>query len=197
MEKEIKEIFVDTFNQLSDYTGDNIKESNWGIDTYSLIEKSGYFLITDEDTVKGRVFIYAVASSFIVTNFTNRIYNDFFIEVSSDKTIDFNKLGLFYEDIECYLDGVTDEKKKEITESGILSLEDIWISLWDYVNGINDGLCGVYKEQEVSDPIQKIYDSLISIFDTIDDETGEVVTVSVSFSNQMNAYSFVSEGFRY
>ncbi len=197
MEKETKEIFVDTFNQLSDYTGDNIKESNWGLDAYKLFEKNNRFLVTDGDTKKGRVFIYAVASSFIVTNFTNRIHNDFFTEVSSDKTIDFNKLGLSYEDIKCYLEDVTDERKKEIAESDNLSLEDIWTALWDYIKSIHDCLCGVYKEQEDHDPIQKIYISLISIFDTFDDETGDTIPISISFSNRTNAYSFVSEGFSY
>lgn len=195
-----EELFIEVFNCLSEYGGDNKKQADWALKIYNSFNPDGAIkriLRTIGSTDRGQEFIYAVTFSRIITNFTKIVNEDHYSVASSEKTIYFDDLGLTYQDIECYLEDVSTRGKKRVKDRGGFCVADIGIAIGDYTQEIYGGAINFYINQGSSDPQRELYNSLVSLFDKIDEETGETIEISMPIYNEQRAYSFVMEKFRY
>lgn len=195
-----EEFFWEVFNYLSEYGGDNKRQVDWVLKIYNSFNPDGAIkrvLHTIGSTDKGQEFIYAVTFSCIITNFTKMVSEDHYSVFSSEKTVYFDDLGLSYKDIECYLEDVSTTDKKRIKDIGSFCLADIGITIDDYTQEIYGGAINFYKNQGTSDPQRELYNSLVSLFDTIDEETGEIIEISMSTFNEQRVYSYVMDKFNF
>ena len=103
-----------------------------------------------------------------------------------------------FEQIRGFIAKDTEPDRLALLEGGnTIGLQDMWTVICEWKQHIYQSLMDIYKGEGKGDPTDHIFTSLSSIFEHKDKETGEVITPSQSTSQEIAAYSYVSEGFRY
>lgn len=197
-----EQLFQGVFEQMLDYGDSALLErcAKWGLNIYELLEKNKRILST-MDTHDESVFIYAAGTAVIVGEFGNRAFGDH--NLFDGHELDLASLELPLDDIRGYMDGYPDIEQthfEKLSSGNYVNLDDIKGTVLEYQEEIYKGLMEIYKLQgqtDSADATRLIYESLINIFEEQDTETKEVLTPSMSASNELSAYSYVEQGFQY
>lgn len=197
-----EQLFLCVFEQMLDYSDGALIEkcSRWGLDTYEFLEKNKRILCM-ADTCDESVFIYAVSTAVIVGEFGNRAFGDH--NLFDEHEFDLTLLDLHFDDIKGYMDGYPDIEQthfKKLSIGNYVNFDDLRETVLEYTQEIHKDLIEIYKlpgQPDSTLPTHAIYESLINIFEEQDVETKEVLTPSMSTSNELSAYSYVGQGFQY
>lgn len=187
-------IFEKVFSKISDQGGYNEKQIEWCVDTYNLILKDYPGLVDKSNTDLGNRFMFAIATSFILENFYNRLTYDFFREVSQDIELEFDDFGIRFVEVLPFLLDISKDRKNKILENQSIELQDIWVSLWKFVEIVFTALDQQCKKSETK---SGVFDIMIDLYARVDEETGDPIDPYMSNSHRMNAYSFVLGRFQY
>jgi len=197
-----EDLAFSVFSKVLDYGDTNFikKLCEWGLKEYDMLNNNSpkYELRTIGDTDKGRFFIYMVTFAFIVGKFGNKAFGDHnFVEATDELELDLDDFNLEYKDIKSFLEEDTpDERKKWIKTYKIVNAQkDIWTAIVDYKQSIHGCLIGLSKDKGEKEPVLKLYNSLLELYETRDEETEEMVLPCHNFGQQLSAYTYIDNGF--
>ena len=193
-----KKLFFDVFGQILDYADPAVikKCTRWGLEQYAQLEKHKKLIATGNTSDYGH-FIYGIAFAVIVGEFAKRAFNDYFWD---ECEIDLNALGLNFRDIEGYMEeDMSTERRDELRKGNYVCLQDIWSAIQEWKRHMYKELTEIYKAEnkEETDPTlpgYAIYETLLKIFERVDEDG--ISFISISTSGEMAAYSYVNEGFQ-
>lgn len=190
-----RELFKKVHDQVLDYADDELisRCAGWGYSVYELIR------LNKRDLVQGGAekksdFMYAVATAVIIGEFAKRAYNDHF----SDETgIDLDLLDTDFEQIRGFLEKNINPDRFEFLEGGnTIGLQDMWTTICEWKQHIHQSLADIYKKENIGDPVDRIFTSLITIFEERE-ETDRVFARNINAGGELSAYSYVDQSFQY
>lgn len=189
------ELFRAIHNQILDYADDELisRCAGWGYSIYELIRHNKQDLVQGGAEEKSD-FMYAVATAVIIGEFAKRAYNDNF---SNETIIDLDLLDTDFEQIRGFLEKNIEPDRFEFLEGGnTVGLQDMWTTICEWRQHIHQSLVDIYKKENKEDPIDRIFTSLITIFEERE-ETDRVFARNISTAGELSAYSYVNQGFQY
>lgn len=189
------ELYKKIHDQILDYADDEMiaRCARWGYAVQQKIDEHKMFLV-QAGAEEIPEFIYAVATAVIIGEFAKRAYNDHF---SDEVGIDLDLLDINFEQIRGFLEKNIEPDRLEFLEGGnVVGLQDMWAVTNEWKQHIHQSLIVICKEQGKGDPIDRIFTSLITVFEERDEETHKVSVRNIGAAGELSAYSYTSDGFR-
>lgn len=192
-----QELFKKVHSQVLDCADDELisRCANWGYEISQTLLKSGHYLeqVRTEWAEQSSPFMYAVTTAVMIGEFAKRAFNDHFDE---DTAIDLDLLDMDFEQVRGFIDeGVTPERLKLLKDTNSVGLQDIWGAVSEWMQDTHRVLVAIYHEQGEQDPNVCIFNSLLNLYKETDE--GEAFYRGMTDAQKMDAYGFVSGGFRY
>ena len=191
-----QELYKQVHNQILDYADKGIisRSAAWGYAVQQELAKHKRELV-QSGAEGGSDFMYAVATAVIIGEFAKRAFNDYF---SDEVSIDLDLLDMDFKQIRGFIaKDIETDRLALLERENAVGLQDMWVVICEWKQHIHQSLMDICKEQGKGDPIAYIFTPLLSVFEYKDEETEEMITRSQSTSQEISAYSYVSEGFRY
>ena len=191
------ELYKRVHDQILDYADDEVisRCACWGYDVQQKLIKHKMFLV-QAGAEERSDFMYAVATAVIIGEFAKRAFNDHF---SDEIGIDLDLLDIDFEQIREFLEKDIESDRLEFLEGGnTIGLQDMWTVMCEWKQDIHQSLVDIYKAEGKGDPNNRIFDSLVAIFENTTDEDRRIISAfsGRSFLNELAAYSYVSAGFQ-
>ncbi|NQV93349.1 hypothetical protein HQ403_02520 [Candidatus Kaiserbacteria bacterium] len=195
-----QELFRKVYGEILDYVEDDLllKCANWGYGVHqTLLENKQYLMQVEKQGEQSAPFMYAVATAVIVGEFAKLAYRDHF---SDETNLLLDELDLEFEQVSGFLNKYIGKDRFEMLEeiNGV-SLKDIWATIGEWKEEIYKSLVHIYKEQGEKESDHKIYTSLLTLFEEMDEETGDILPrlMDKTFGYpEMEVYEYISNGFK-
>jgi len=191
-------LYKQVHDQVLDYADDEVisRCAAWGYAVQQELAQHKRELV-QAGAEEGSDFMYAVATAVIIGEFAKRAFNDHF---SDEIGIYLDLLDIDFEQIRGFLEKDIELDRLEFLDGGnTVGLQDMWTIMYEWKQHIHQSLVDIYKAEGKGDPNDRIFDSLVAIFENTTDEDGRIVSAfsGHSFLNELAAYSYVSAGFQY
>lgn len=181
------------FDQVLDYGDTEMLRlcADWDYNVQQKLAQHGR-LVVPCGAEEGSEFMYAVVAACIVGEFARYARNDYF---NDEGEIDLDLLDVDFAQIRGFLEkDITADRLGLLKRNKAVGLQDVWTAINEWKQDIYNSLVYIYKQEGV-DPDEAIFDSLVKIFETIDDEG--LVSSGLTVTQELSAYEYVGNGFQY